>query len=191
MRESLPSTTRFNMRWIAVLTLSVVMVFRAAAAQNSLKDHLGPFASSEPSGITSADIEEIATIIQQSGISVNLDPFCSSAELDHVLDDCQFRQLTVLLKNVDTQLLVFNVPRTLKPAPFAVVFHFGRGLGEIYLVSMSGNLIRAYIQTAGGPFELNETGEAKQKFLIDMAYWARNIGQIYDAFGIARPKNRQ
>ena len=186
------------MRWIAVLTVSiavitvsVVMVFRAVAAQSSFKDHLGPFASSEPSGISAADIEEISTIIQQGGISVNLDSFCFSAELDHVLDDCQFRQLTVLLKNVDTQLLAFNVPRTLKPAPFAIVFHFGRGLGEIYLVSMSGNLVRAYMQAAGGQFELKETDEAKRKFLIDMAYWSRNIGPIYDALGIARPKHRQ
>ena len=65
------------MRWIAVLTVSiavitvsVVMVFRAVAAQSSFKDHLGPFASSEPSGISAADIEEISTIIQQGGITV-------------------------------------------------------------------------------------------------------------------------
>lgn len=179
------------MRWAICAVIIASLAGSAVHAQRKLEQHLGPAVLSSADGLSAGDLAELADIIGKRGYSVNLAPLCSAIEVDHILKNCQFRQASVGLKTGDGDILAFNVPIEQNSPSFVVVFHMAREIGEIYLVSMSGELVKAYVQVENGKFVLTETTDAKQRFLIDMAYWGRNIASIYDHLGLDRPPHRQ
>lgn len=179
------------MRWAICVVTIVSLASGIAHAQRAIEQHLGSAVLSSADDVSASDLAELAQVIGRRGYSVNLDPLCSAIEVDHLLKGCQFRQVSVGLKTGDGDILAFNVPAGANTPPFVIVFHLAREIGEIYLVSMSGGLVKAYAQVENGNFALMKSADAKQRFLIDMAYWARNVASIYDHLGIDRPPHRQ
>jgi len=146
----------------------------------------------EVAAITQGDLEEIVSIVHQEGLLVDFELLCAAIGLVQLSTDCRFRQLSIRLETEHADVLAFNVPADAgKGVSCVVVFHTASDLGEIYVVSMRAELLRAYVVQANGRFERSEIEDAKSTFLVDLAYWSRNLTSFYDTLGLERPPHRR
>ena len=158
----------------------------------TLEQHLGGKEVGEAAAISQSDLEEIVSIVHQEGLPVNFGLLCATIGLMHRSADCRFRQLSIRLETEHTDVLAFNVPADAeKGVTCVVVFHTASDLGEIYVISMQAELLRAYVVQANGRFEKVDLADARSTFLVDLAYWSRHLTNFYDTLGLERPPHRR
>jgi hypothetical protein len=179
------------MRLLTGLIAFTMFTAVAANAQRHPDQHLGPTVVSRPDGSSAADVQELALLVRKEGLSVDFGLLCAATEIVDFSANCLFRQIAVKLHTSEADLIAFNVPDMSGEIPFILLFHVARDLGEIYIVSLSGGLVRAYVKQAYGRFEKVETRQAEESFLIDMAYWTRNLSRVYEHFRVERPLDRR
>ena len=166
------------------------ILFAPALAERAIREHLGTGVSSTPEGITEKDVRELASLIREHGFSVDLEHICKTTGVQTTVANCRFSQISIGLSRGKSDILAFNVPEAATGVPFVLIFHVAEDLSEIFIVSMFGELVRGYSRGADGRFLRND--EANQiPFKIDAAYWARNIGAVYDGLRIPRPPHRR
>lgn len=166
------------------------ILFAQALAERAIHEHLGPGVFSTPDGITETDVRELASLIREHGFSVDLEHICKTTEVQTTVGSCRFYQISVGLNRGKSDILAFNVPETVTGTPFVLIFHVAEDLSEIFIVSMFGELVRGYSRGADGRLLRNDEAN-KIPFKVDAAYWARNIGAVYDGLRIPRPAHRR
>lgn len=175
-------------RLIVATLVSLTIV--ASGLARDLREHLGPQVPSRPDGISERDMRELASLVREHGFRVNLEVICKIAELEASSENCRFRQISIGLHTKEGDVLSFNVPEG-PDTPFVVMFHISSDLAEVFLVSGSGELMRAYYLNGDGRFAKIDDANLHEVFKIDAAYWARNIGAVYDGLRVRRPPHRQ
>lgn len=181
-------------RCLALLAAIAAVACLAArpVCSRTLEQHLGGKEAGEAAAISQSDLEEIVSIVHQEGLLVNFELLCAAIGLVHQSADCRFRQLSIRLETEHADVLAFNVPADAeKGVTCVVVFHTARDLGEIYVVSMRAELLRAYAVMANGRYEKVELADAKSTFLVDLAYWSRHLTSFYDKLALERPPHRR
>lgn len=171
------------MRIIGFGFIAILFLPNTGTAQRVLDAHQETAVLSEPAGISEHAINEIARVVKQNGKIANLESLCAEMELDHVLDDCLFRQFIIFLNAERDEIIAFNVPKEMQPIPFVIAYHLNRKGGEIYLVSMSGNMVKGYLRNSDGAFSLDGSSRIKERFLMDMSFWAQRIDYVYERLG--------
>ena len=167
-------------------------LYARPVCSRTLEQHLGVKEAGEAAAVSQSDLEEIVSIVHQEGLVVDFGLLCAAIGLLHRSPDCRFRQLSIKLETEHADVLAFNVPLDAeKGVSCVVVFHTASDLGEIYVVSMRAELLRAYVVMANGRYEKVELADAKSAFLVDLAYWSRHLTSFYDTLGLERPPHRQ
>ena len=179
------------MRLLIGLIAFTMFTAGTANAERHPDQHLGPAVVSRPNGFSAAELQELISLVRKEGHSVDFGLLCAATEIVDLSANCVFRQISIKLHTSEADLLAFNVPDTTGDIPLILLFHVARDLGEIYIVSPSGALVRAYVKQSYGRFEKVETRQAEETFLIDIAYWARNLTRVYDDLGVERPSCRR
>lgn len=182
-----------NARYLTLLAAVSVAMFclTRPVSSRTLEQHLGS-ETKDAAVISQADLEEIVSIVHQEGLLVDFQLLCAALDLVNRTADCRFRQLSIRLGTEHADLLAFNVPIDAeRGVTCVVVFHTARDLGEIYVVSMRAELLRAYVLQSNGRFARVDVADAQQTFLLDLSYWSRNLTSFYDTLGLERPPHRR
>jgi hypothetical protein len=181
-------------RCVALLAAIAAIAYLSARPVHSraLEQHLGGKEAGEAAATSQSDLEEIVSIVHQEGLLVDFGLICAAIGLVHQSADCRFRQLSMRLETEHADVLAFNVPADAeKGVTCVVVFHTASDLGEIYVISMRAELLRAYVVQANGRFEKIGLADARATFLVDLAYWSRHLTSFYDTLGLERPPHRR
>ncbi len=175
--------------WAVVAVVTSVSVWPVNS--RTLERHLGNEAS-DLAVISQVDLEELVSIVHQEGLPVDFKLLCAAIGLANRSTDCRFRQLAIRLETEHADVLAFNVPVDAeRGVTCVVVFHTATDLGEIYVVSMRAELLRAYVVRENGRYEKVDLAEARPAFLLDLAYWSRHLTSFYDKLGLERPPHRR
>lgn len=162
-----------------------------AQAERPLQHHLGTAVVSVPDGITQAELQELVSIVFQEGPEVDFGLLCAALDIQQMFDDCVFRQVSVRLPSQKGDVLSFNVPdKGSQGVAFVIVCHTSHDVNEIFVVSMTAKLRRAFVTGIDGRFMETDIQGIEANFRIDMAYWARNLGSVYDDLGLQKPSHR-
>ena len=183
-----------KVRCFALLAAIAAIAYLSARPvySRALEQHLGGKEAGEAAAISQSDLEEIVSIVHQEGLLVDFGLICAAIGLVHQSADCRFRQLSMRLETEHADVLAFNVPADAEMGvTCVVVFHTASDLGEIYVISVRAELLRAYVVKANGRFEKIGLAEARSTFLVDLAYWSRHLTSFYDTLGLERPPHRR
>lgn len=160
-------------------------------AERAPHQHLGDNVQSVPDGITQQELGELVSIVFQEGQPVDFGLLCAALNIQQMFEDCVFRQVSVRLPSRKEDVLSFNVPdKGGRGIAFVIVCHTAHDVNEIFVVSMTAALRKAFVTGADGRFLEASLQETESSFRIDMAYWARNLGRVYDDLGLEKPIHR-
>jgi hypothetical protein len=114
---------------------------------------------------------------------------CTKFELPRSGDDCLFRQLSLQdQREAPSDPRGFNVPAVWNTGPhYVVIFHLRPLVGEFFIVSPDGILMRAYLRSKGTDYSLVPNEEVQQEFNKNSAYWTTNFSRLKKAIKAGRP----
>ena len=94
---------------------------------------------------------DVVQYVQQHGWRVDLGDMCTKFELPRSGDDCIFRQLSLQdQREAGSDPRGFNVPAVWNTGPqYVLIFHLRPLVGEFFIVSPDGILMRAYLRFKG------------------------------------------
>ncbi len=177
---------------LLIICLLAGLAGRPANAERPPGEHLGNAVESAANGITQPELQELVSIVFQEGHPVDFGFLCAALSIQEMFDDCVFRQVSVRLPSGKNDVLSFNVPdKGVDGIEFVIVSHTAHDVNEIFVLSMGAALRRAFVAGTDGKFAETDVHEAEVSFKIDMAYWARNLGQVYDDLGLKKPSHRR
>jgi hypothetical protein len=133
---------------------------------------------------------DVVQYVQQQGWRVNLGNMCIKFELPRSGDDCLFRQFSLQdQREADSDPRGFNVPAVWNTgAHYVVIFHLRPLVGEFFIVSSDGILMRAYLRFKGTDYSLVPNEEVQQEFdNKNFAYWTTNFSRLKKAIEAGRP----
>ncbi len=177
---------------LLIICLLAGLAGQQAQAERPLQQHLGAPVDSIPEGITQPELQELVSIVFQEGHQVDFGLLCAALNIQHMFDDCHFRQVSVRLPSGKDEVLSFNVPdKGSRGVALVIVCHTAHDVNEIFLVSMSALLRMAFVAGRDGRFAEADVRSVENSFRVDMAYWARNLGRVYDDLGLQKPPHRR
>ena len=121
----------------------------------------------------------VVRFVDEEGWRVDLGKLC--AELDLSLPDggCVFKQVSIQEMGDRGDPRGFNVPRHPNGIiPFVMIFHLGPLVGEFFIASAEGQLIKAFYRTKGAGYRPLPNSEAQDEFKADLAYWVANLSRV-------------
>ncbi len=188
----MPRLTVACMLRLVVVCWLAVIVSQPARAERPLQHHLGATVESVPAGITESELQELVSIVFQEGHHVDFGLLCAALNIRQMFDDCAFRQVSVRLPSENGDVLSFNVPhKGGRGIAFVIVCHTAHDLNEIFVVSMAAALRSAFVTRSDGRYEETDVHKVEARFKIDMNYWSRNLGRVYDDLGLQRLPHRR
>lgn len=117
---------------------------------------------------------------------------CVALNIQHMFNDCHFRQISVRLPSGKPDVLSFNVPDNGDlGVALIIVYHTSQDVNEIFVVSMSASLRQAFVAGLDGRFAETDVQSVQNNFKVDMAYWARNLNRVYNDLGLQKPPHRR
>ncbi|MGE3991600.1 hypothetical protein [Pseudorhodoplanes sp.] len=177
---------------LLIICLLAGLAGQQAQAERPLQQHLGAPVDSIPEGITQPELQELVSIVFQEGHQVDFGLLCAALNIQHMFDDCHFRQVSVRLPSEKDEVLSFNVPdKGSRGVALVIVCHTAHDVNEIFVVSMSASLRKAFVADLDGRFAETDVRTVENTFKVDMAYWARNLGRVYDDLGLQKPPHRR
>jgi hypothetical protein len=132
---------------------------------------------------------DVVQFVQQQGWRVDLGDMCTKFELPGSGDDCVFRQLSLQdQREARSDPRGFNVPAVWNTGPhYVMIFHLRPLVGEFFIVSPDGILMRAYLRFKGTDYSLVPNEEVQQEFNKNFAYWTTNFSRLKKAIEAERP----
>ena len=177
---------------LLILCLLAGLAGQPAIAERPPSLHLGDAVEAAADGISQTELQELVSIVFQEGHSVDFGFLCVALNIQQMFDDCFFRQVSVRLPSGKDDVLSFNVPdKGGRGVAFVIVCHTAHDVNEIFVLSMGATLRRAFVAGSDGRFAETDLRAAENSFRIDLAYWARNLGRVYDDLGLQKPLHRR
>jgi hypothetical protein len=181
-----------HMLWSLVVCWLAVIAGEPARAERPLQHHLGITMESVPAGITERELQELVSIVFQEGHRVDFGMLCIALNIQYLFDGCTFRQVSVGLATGNMDTLSFNVPDDgERGVALVVLCHTAQDVNEIFVVSMAAALRRAFVSGPDGRYVEADVHSVEAKFLIDTAYWAKNLARVYEDLGLEKPSHRR
>lgn len=127
-----------------------------------------------------AELSEIVELVKAKGWSANLGRLCQELSLEPLGADCMFKQISVEEVQGRGDPRGFNVRAAADEVSYVLIFHLGPLVGEFFVVSSQGELLRAFIRTKGRDYEQVPNDVVHGEFLSNVAYWKSNLTRIRD-----------
>ena len=100
-------------------------------------------------------------------------------ELPQSGDDCFFQQLSVQETEGRSDPRGLNVPTASNAVPpYALIFHFSPLVGEFFVVSPDGVLMKAFVRFKGADYSRVSNEDVSEEFNKDLAYWTKNFFRL-------------
>lgn len=129
--------------------------------------------------VKSAEVMDVAKFVEEKGWRAHLGPLCAEFELNTPETECIFRQISVQEIQSRGDPRAFNVPiRPGQTIPYFLIFHLGPLVGEFFIVSPEGHLLRAFYRVKGQGYERLPNGDVQEEFQVDVLYWIRNLERV-------------
>lgn len=125
-----------------------------------------------------AELPEIVELVKAKGWRANLGRLCQAFSLEPLGPDCIFKQISVEETQVRGDPRGFNVRVGVGEVSYLLIFHLGPLVGEFFVASPQGELLRAFIRTKGRDYEQVANDVVHGEFLTDVAYWKDNFSRI-------------
>lgn len=133
-------------------------------------------AQKDPASVTFSDVVQF---VQQQGWRVNLGDICAKLEIPQSSGDCFFQQLSVQETEGRSDPRGLNVLTSSDATPsYVVIFHFSLLVGEFFLVSADGELLRAFLRFKGTDYNRASNNDVREEFDKDIAYWTKNFFRL-------------
>lgn len=129
-------------------------------------------------GPTTATFSDVVRFVEERGWQVNLGSMCTEFDLGIEARECIFRQVSVQETEGRGDPRGFNVPIHPGSAQYVLLFHLGPLVGEFFIASRQGELIRAYYRTKGAGYSLISNEEVQETFKAAVAYWTDNFSRL-------------
>jgi hypothetical protein len=123
-----------------------------------------------------AEFADVVQTVQGFGWQKDLGNLCSRFRLDAA--SCTFKQLSVRDSQAQDHPRAFNVPEQGREL---LMFHLRPLVGEFFVVSPQGKLMRAYYRAVGRDYEQLPPHEAEAEFQADLRYWLDNLDRLKQA----------
>lgn len=134
-------------------------------------------------GISSADharavdFGDVVRTVQEHGWRANLGRICIDLELGRDAEHCTFKQISVRETEGRGDPRGFNVAEN-GPTPLVLVFHLTPLIGEFFVLSPKGELLKAYYRAKGGGYDRLPNDEVSKEFTADLQYWLNNLERV-------------
>ena len=156
-------------RW-ALATLVLIASISAGAAQRTVNP-------------TFADV---VTFVAGKGWVVNLGPLCGHLEIQAGTSACVFRQVSVEETEAHSGPRGFNVPAdSSEHPPHVLIYHLGPLVGEFFIVSPEGQLLKAFLRRKGTGYSSVPLDEVREEFAKDAAYWTVNLARLKEGLRLS------
>ncbi len=125
-----------------------------------------------------AELPEIVELVKAKGWRANLGRLCQELSLEPLGADCIFKQVSVEEVHGRGDPRGFNVRAGAGEVSYVLIFHLSPLVGEFFVASPQGELLRAFIRTKGRDYEQVSNDVVHGEFLTDVAYWKNNFTRI-------------
>jgi hypothetical protein len=134
-------------------------------------------------------LSDVVQFVQQQGWRANLGDMCTKFELPRSGDDCIFIQVSLQdEREATSDPRSFNVPAISNAEPqYVLIFHLRPLVGEFFIVSADGILLRAYLRFKGTDYSHVPNEEVQQEFNKNLAYWTTNFCRFKKGLEAERP----
>ncbi len=134
---------------------------------------------------------EVIEFVQKQGWQVNLGALCVQIGLPQDGGNCVYKQINVEEIKGRGDPRGFNVPAISSgPVAHVLVFHLSPLVGEFFVVSPRGELIKAYYRSKGTGYNPIPNAEVEQEFKKDLAYWMENFDRVKRGFELERSQKK-
>jgi hypothetical protein len=130
-----------------------------------------------------ATFGDVLRLVQERGWRTDFHGLCRELELPE-FDRCVFRQLSIQDDRERGYPRGFNVAESGGSA-IVFLFHLNPLLGEFFIVSAEGTLLRAYTRAHGRGYERIPNETIREEFSADIAYWVTNFERLKRGLGAA------
>lgn len=127
---------------------------------------------------TAATFSDVVRFVEERGWQINLGNMCPEFDLGIEAQECIFKQVSVQETEGRDDPRGFNVPIHPGSAPYVLLFHLGPLVGEFFIASRQGELIRAYYRTKSTGYSPISNEEVKDTFKAAVAYWTDNFSRL-------------
>ena len=115
---------------------------------------------------------DVVQFVSRRGWRVNLDKLCAEFGMPEGRDNCTFRQISIQDATDLGYPRGFNVSDFAGPkGRYVLIFHLQPLVGEFFLVSSDGALIRAFYRGKGRGYDPLPNEDVRSEFEADLAYW--------------------
>lgn len=140
-----------------------------------------------------SNLSKLIELVESKGWKIDLERICSRfgiASDQTGSDGCRLTQLSVQDTEGRGDPHGFNVPERRDGAlPYVLMFHLGPLVGEFFLVSAEGKLLKALYRAKGRDYEELRLEDVKSEFEADLAFWTNNISRL-EALTESTPRPR-
>ena len=126
----------------------------------------------------SAELSEIVQLVKAKGWTANLGRICQEFSLEPHGRDCIFKQISVQEVQGRGEPRGFNVPDGVGGVPYVLIFHLSPLVGEFFVASPQGELLKTFTRTKGRGYELIPNDAIRGEFFADLTYWKDNFDRI-------------
>jgi regulator of sirC expression with transglutaminase-like and TPR domain len=143
---------------------------------------------SRPAPVSLADVVKF---VQEQGWQVDHKPLCAEFRLAQHSDSCTFKQVSVQELEGRGDPRAFNVPVSSGAAiPYVLIFHLGPLVGEFFIASPEGELIKAFIRSKGTGYSQIPNDDVREEFDKDVAYWTDNFARLKQGLEAERSRKK-
>lgn len=117
-------------------------------------------------------------LVKAKGWRANLGPICQEFFLEPLGVDCIFKQISVQETQGRSDPRGFNVRAGTDEVSYLLIFHLGPLVGEFFIASPQGELLKTFIRTKGRGYEPIPNDTVRDEFFADLTYWKDNFDRI-------------
>lgn len=140
-------------------------------------------ATPRTSGAEGAAFADVFRLVQERGWRVDFKDLCADLGLLELTMNCLFRQLSIRDESERGYPRGFNVSEQPGSQGFVVfLFHLNPLIGEFFVLSAEGKLLRAYVRTRGRGYAQVSNEAVGDEFEADVAYWTANCDRLRRGF---------
>jgi len=138
-----------------------------------------------------AAVSDVILFVQERGWQVNLGRICAEFDLPVVAGQCIFKQVSVQEIEGRGDPRGFNIPvHQSANAPYVLIFHLGPLTGEFFVVSVNGDLIKAFYRAKGTGYSSLPNDDVREEFKADLGYWFNNLARLKQGVEAQQPQQK-
>jgi tetratricopeptide (TPR) repeat protein len=136
-------------------------------------------------------LADVVRLVQEKGWQVDHKPLCAEFKLAQHPDSCTFKQVSVQELDGRGDPRAFNVPASSGGAiPYVLIFHLGPLVGEFFIASPEGELLKAFIRSKGTGYSQIPNDDVREEFNKDVAYWTDNFARLKQGLEAERSRRK-